>query len=52
MLPDYHEDEPIAQVWIERIERLPLAQQEGRLAAAIAEANHYAGSAARHSITG
>ena len=40
---DYHEDEPVAQQWIYRIAELPLAQQQGRLAAAIAEANRYAG---------
>ena len=40
---DYHEDEPVAQQWIDRIAELPLAQQQGRLAAAIAEANRYAG---------
>jgi hypothetical protein len=31
MLPDYHEDEPIVQAWIDRIERVPLAQQQGKL---------------------
>jgi len=42
-VPDWHEDEPRALLWIGRIERLPLAQQQGRLAAAIDEANRYAG---------
>jgi hypothetical protein len=40
--PGYREYEPRAALWIGRIERLPLAQQQGRLAEAIAEANRYA----------
>ena len=30
-------------LWIERVSRLPLAQQQGRLAAAVIEANRFAG---------
>jgi hypothetical protein len=40
--PDFHEDDPHTVLWIKRIAELPLAQQCGRLAEAIAEANHYA----------
>jgi hypothetical protein len=32
----YHEDDPRAALWIKRIVELPLAQQLGRLAEAIA----------------
>jgi hypothetical protein len=41
-IPDYHEDAPIAQCWIDRVAGLPLAQQQGKLQAAIDEANRYA----------
>jgi hypothetical protein len=41
-VPDCHEDDPRAALWIERIAELPLAQQQGRLAEAIAEADRYA----------
>jgi hypothetical protein len=37
-----HEDDPRATPWIERIAELPLAQQQGRLAEAIAEADRRA----------
>jgi hypothetical protein len=33
MLPDYHEDDPRAALWIDRIAELSMAQQQGRLAA-------------------
>ena len=41
-IPDCHEDAPVAQLWVGKIAELPLAQQQGRLTAAIAEANRYA----------
>jgi hypothetical protein len=34
--PELHEDDPRAVLWIERVAELPLAQQQGRLAEAIA----------------
>jgi hypothetical protein len=40
-LPDCREDSPLAALWIARIADLPLAQQQGRLAAAVIEANGY-----------
>ena len=39
--PELHEDDPRAAPWIERIAELPLAQQQGRLAEAIAEADRH-----------
>ena len=41
-IPELHEDDPRAALWIERIADLPLAQQQGRLAEAIAEADRHA----------
>ena len=42
-VPNCHVAAPAAQCWIDRIAALPIAQQQGRLAEAIAEANHYTG---------
>ena len=42
MLPDYHEDDPRAALWNDGIAELPMAHQQRRLAAAIAEADRYA----------
>jgi hypothetical protein len=41
-MPEMHEDDPRAVLWIERVVELPLAQQQGRLAQAITEAGRYA----------
>ena len=43
LLPRFHEDSPRAALWINRIADLPLAQQQGRLPAAVIEANRFAG---------
>jgi hypothetical protein len=40
--PELHEDDPRAVLWIDRIAELSLAQQQGRLAQAIAEVNRCA----------
>jgi hypothetical protein len=40
-ITELHEDDPRAALWIERIVELPLAQQQGRLAEAIAEADRH-----------
>jgi hypothetical protein len=42
-LPGFHEDSPLAQFWIDRIAELPLAMRQGRLAAAVIEANRFTG---------
>jgi hypothetical protein len=41
-VPEFHEDDPRTGGWIDGIAELPLAQQQGRLAAAIAEADRTA----------
>jgi hypothetical protein len=41
-MPEMHEDDPRTTLWIGRIVELPMAQQCGRLAQAIAEADRYA----------
>jgi hypothetical protein len=43
-LPNYHEDDPRAALWIAAIAALPLAEQQGRLGAATREADSFAGS--------
>ena len=43
LLPRYHEDDPLAAPWIERVSRLPLAQQAGKLAESVVEADRFAG---------
>jgi hypothetical protein len=45
--PELHEDDPRVALWIGRVAELPLAQQQGRLAEAIARAARYAGQADR-----
>ena len=42
-IPNCRIDALAAQCWVDRVEALPMAQQQGRLAAAIAEANRYVG---------
>ena len=42
-IPNCRIDGLAAQCWVDRVEALPMAQQQGRLAAAIAEANRVAG---------
>jgi hypothetical protein len=41
-LPDWHEDDPRAALWIAAIAELPLAEQQGRLGAATREADRLA----------
>jgi hypothetical protein len=41
-MPDLHEDDPRAVLWIGRVAELLLAQQQGQLAEAVAEVNRYA----------
>jgi hypothetical protein len=43
LLPRFHEDSPLAALWIAKVADLPLAMRQGRLAAAVIEANRFAG---------
>jgi hypothetical protein len=42
-LPVWSEDDELIDDWIDLIAALPAAEQQGRLAEALAEANRYAG---------
>ncbi len=42
-VPSFDHASPVAGCWIDRIAALPMAADHGRLSAAIAEANRYAG---------
>jgi hypothetical protein len=41
-LPDYHEDDPRAALWIAAVAELPIAEQQGRLGVATREADRLA----------